>query len=242
MALERSVMMGDGVVRRFHIISSIEHIFNSVTYIEVVSYEYNNEMNNSADGCHTTLTLEFDDTLTFEKAYEYVTNLSEFTEYKSDSDEELIDMNARIQNLTEELANTQQQVDNLNAEVTTTTGKLTNVLNVLTDDQALEFAIYYSEWVADKNYVINDRVIYDGNLYKCVQSHTSLDTWTPDATPALWTKVAPPNVIAEWIQPTGAQDAYQTGDKVLHNNSVWVSTADNNVWEPSVYGWEIFSE
>ena len=27
---------------------------------------------------------------------------------------------------------------------------------------------------------------YEGNFYKCLQSHTSQDNWTPDATPALW--------------------------------------------------------
>jgi hypothetical protein len=28
------------------------------------------------------------------------------------------------------------------------------------------------------------------------------------------------------------------GDKVRHNNKVWISIIDNNVWEPGVYGWE----
>ena len=31
---------------------------------------------------------------------------------------------------------------------------------------------------------------------------------------------------------------YKKGDKVTHNGSTWVSTVDNNVWEPGVYGWE----
>lgn len=36
---------------------------------------------------------------------------------------------------------------------------------------------------------------------------------------------------------TGAQDAYNTGDKVKHNDKTWESTVDANVWEPGVYGW-----
>jgi pyridoxine kinase len=47
--------------------------------------------------------------------------------------------------------------------------------------------------------------------------------------------------IPVWKQPTGAQDAYMTGDKVRYpdeQGEVWVSTVDNNVWEPGVYGWE----
>ena len=44
--------------------------------------------------------------------------------------------------------------------------------------------------------------------------------------------------IPAWVQPTGAQDAYQSGDKVKHNSKAWISNVDNNVWEPGVYGWE----
>lgn len=27
------------------------------------------------------------------------------------------------------------------------------------------------------------------------------------------------------------------GDKVSHHEARWISDIDNNVWEPSVYGW-----
>lgn len=40
-----------------------------------------------------------------------------------------------------------------------------------------------------------------------------------------------------WIQPTGAQDAYQLDDKVSHNGQNWNSTVANNVWEPGIFGW-----
>lgn len=46
-----------------------------------------------------------------------------------------------------------------------------------------------------------------------------------------------PDAPAEWVQPAGAVDAYQTGDVVTHNGKTWVCTVDNNVWEPGVYGW-----
>ena len=47
--------------------------------------------------------------------------------------------------------------------------------------------------------------------------------------------------IPVWKQPTGAQDAYMTGDKVYYptkNDAIYISTVDNNVWAPDVYGWE----
>ena len=48
-----------------------------------------------------------------------------------------------------------------------------------------------------------------------------------------------PETAAEWVQPTGAHDAYQKGDKVLYNGTVYESLIDGNVWAPDVYpaGW-----
>jgi len=233
MALERSIMMSDGVIRRHHIITTIQHIHDSTTFIEVVSYPY--EQDPIQTGCHTTLQHEFDDTLTFDLAYQWLAEQPEFQEYEMDSDAELIELNQKVDELSSQLETAQTSVTELNS-------KVTNVLTVLTDDQALGFITYYPVWSADTDYMIDQRVSYDGKLYRCVQAHTSQDNWTPDTVPALWTRIAPPETIIEWVQPTGAQDAYQTGDKVLHNDSVWISTADNNVWEPGVYGWEIFTE
>ena len=112
----------------------------------------------------------------------------------------------------------------------------------LSDTDALDGVELFPAWVADMQYALDVRVRYDGKLYKCVQAHTSQADWTPDATPALWTEVAKPGEIPVWQQPTGAQDAYMMGDKVHYpdvEGPVYVSTVDNNVWEPSVYGWEL---
>jgi len=111
----------------------------------------------------------------------------------------------------------------------------------LEDEVALEGVELFPKWKADTEYAVDERVSYDEQLYKCVQAHTSQAGWTPDQTPALWTPVAKPGEIPVWKQPTGAQDAYMSGDKVKYpdeNGDVWVSIVDNNVWEPGVYGWE----
>ena len=42
---------------------------------------------------------------------------------------------------------------------------------------------------------------------------------------------------APWEQPEST-NPYMKGDKVTHAGRTWVSTIDNNVWEPGVYGWE----
>jgi len=42
------------------------------------------------------------------------------------------------------------------------------------------------EWTTGVAYKLNDEVTYGGARYRCRQAHTSIATWTPPATPALW--------------------------------------------------------
>jgi len=35
-------------------------------------------------------------------------------------------------------------------------------------------------------YAIGTKVVYDGELYQCIQAHTSESTWEPNVVPALW--------------------------------------------------------
>lgn len=111
------------------------------------------------------------------------------------------------------------------------------VIEPLADEAALDVTDLFEPWKTDTQYSTGDRVKHEDLLYKCVQGHTSKNTWTPDATPALWTRVSV-DEWPEWVQPTGAQDAYQKGDKVSHNGKHWICTTYNNTWEPGVYGWE----
>ena len=109
----------------------------------------------------------------------------------------------------------------------------------LDDAAALGAMAIYPAWEIGTAYAVNDRRRYGVNLYKCVQAHTSQADWTPDATPALWVKVS----VEEWpefAQPTGAHDAYNTGDKVTYNGKRYVSLIDANVYSPDDYpaGWE----
>lgn len=99
--------------------------------------------------------------------------------------------------------------------------------------------VMYDEWSAESvEYVLDDIRQYNGLLYRCVQAHTSQATWTPEDAPSLWTRIADPaQEWPEWIQPTGAHNAYAQGAKVSHNGKHWISDVGANVWEPGVYGW-----
>lgn len=101
----------------------------------------------------------------------------------------------------------------------------------LDDESALQGIELFPIWHTNTAYNINDRIRYDDVLYKCVQAHTSQDDWTPDVTKALWVVVSL-DEFPEWVQPTGAHDAYSKGDKVSHNGKHWQSNVDGNVWEP----------
>jgi hypothetical protein len=109
-------------------------------------------------------------------------------------------------------------------------------IGYLPDEEAETVTDLFPDWEEGKAYAVGDRVKYISLLYRCVQAHTSQADWTPDVTPALWVRTSTEE-WPEWIQPTGAHDAYNQGDKVSHNEKHWISDINANVYEPGVYGW-----
>lgn len=83
----------------------------------------------------------------------------------------------------------------------------------------------------------------DPQLYMVLQDHTSAAEWAPDEAASLYKAIGvTADGIAVWVQPLGATDAYDKGDKVSHNDKFWVSNCNDNVWEPGVYGWDEVTE
>jgi len=85
-------------------------------------------------------------------------------------------------------------------------------------------------------YMTGDRVLFNGEVYI---SKIDNNVWSPDVYG--WELESSGEEYPEWVQPTGAHDAYALGAIVAHNGQLWISTVDANVWEPGVYGWEIYS-
>lgn len=87
----------------------------------------------------------------------------------------------------------------------------------------------------------------DGFVYRSItgtQERLTELLYHPKDVPALLVKVEdeggeeiPSEEYPEWVQPTGAHDAYAQGAKVSHNGKKWTSDIAANVWEPGVYGW-----
>ena len=121
----------------------------------------------------------------------------------------------------------------------------------LTDEQALEVSTVYPAWEPGKDYAQGDIFTYgvndadDPQLYRVAQAHTSQADWLPNSTQALYTPIGLTDAgYPVWSQPTGAHDAYNTGDIVDYNGTLYRSTIDGNVWAPDAYpaGWEIYTE
>ena len=120
----------------------------------------------------------------------------------------------------------------------------------------------YLEWKqplgAHDAYKIGDIVEYNGKLYK---SLINGNVWSPDVYPSGWeeytestgggdsgetgggttpTEPEAPETIPDFVQPTGAHDAYKKGDKVKYNGKIYESLIDANVHSPDAYpaGWK----
>lgn len=129
--------------------------------------------------------------------------------------------------------------DHLKNAVHARIAQMDTALATLPDENAVDAVTLFQKWKPNEDYGMGYRLQWQDKLYRVVQPHTSQEGWEPDKTPALFTEIPKPGEIPEWKQPTGAQDAYMTGDKVRHDGKIWISDVDNNVWEPGVYGWSV---
>ena len=109
----------------------------------------------------------------------------------------------------------------------------------LPDEDALQAVELFPQWVTGHAYAVDERLQYKNVLYRVVQAHTSQADWMPDKTPALFVTVS----LDEWpefVQPTGAHDAYKKGDKITFDGKHYISLIDANVYSPTAYpaGWQ----
>ena len=114
-------------------------------------------------------------------------------------------------------------------------------------------------------YNLGDIVSYNGKLYKSI---INANVWAPDVYPAGWEEYTestgggdsgetgggdsgttepetpPTETIPDFVQPTGAHDAYKKGDKVKFDGKIYESLIDANTYSPSAYpaGWKEVTE
>lgn len=73
-------------------------------------------------------------------------------------------------------------------------------------------------------------------------SLTPANVWEPGVSG--WREIIEDGAAPEWVQPTGAHDAYQAGDRVAFEGDVYESLIDANTWSPNDYpaGWRKVEE
>lgn len=121
----------------------------------------------------------------------------------------------------------------------------------LTDEEAMEISTVYPAYEVGKLYKVDEIFTYgvndvgDPQLYRVVQEHTSQENWIPGSeTASLYTAIGlNDNGYPIWSQPTGSHDAYNTGDIVDYNGTLYKSLMDGNIYAPDAYpaGWEVYT-
>lgn len=118
-------------------------------------------------------------------------------------------------------------------------------------EKILAVASVFPKYEVGKAYKTKDVFAYgensvgDTQLYQVLQDHTSTEEWTPDTATSLYKKIGVTEEgYPEWVQPLGASDAYNIGDIVSFNGTLYKSTIDGNVWSPDAYptGWEVYEQ
>lgn len=121
-------------------------------------------------------------------------------------------------------------------------------LRSLTDEaEMLSVAGLYPAWAAGTAYAAGDVIrhgknaVGDCQLYQVLTAHTAQADWLPGQAASLYRAIGiGEDGVPDWVRPLGAADAYQTGDVVRFEGSLWRSRIDGNVWAPAEYpaGWE----
>lgn len=111
--------------------------------------------------------------------------------------------------------------------------KTKELLDNLSDENAVLVMALFPAWKTKTKYKVGDRVRYEDNLYKTIQEHDSQEDWLPTTASSLYVMISDPAIeYPDFKQPTGAHDVYNTGDKVTFEGKHYVCLRDNVAHSP----------
>lgn len=71
---------------------------------------------------------------------------------------------------------------------------LKNTRNLITEETALNYIELYPTWKIGKELIVNERIKFEGKLYKVLTTHTAQETWKPNVS---FTLFEPIDVVNE---------------------------------------------
>lgn len=202
-------------------------------YIEVTEEDYQLLIGNTDGKVH--IRKEVDGEVVYEEEPPYVPTQDELDEQEA----------AAAKNELQTLAANAMMMSLAGDDLEETKNTYQTKLRSISDGAALKMTEVFPHWSGNsKEYVKDDKVLYNNVLYKVLQNHTSQEGWTPTSAPSLFAKVlTSEGEILDWEQPSST-NPYMKGDKVKYNGKVYESLIDNNVWSPDGYpaGWKLIEE
>ena len=202
-------------------------------YIEINEEDYQLLIGNTDGKVH--IRKEVDGEVVYEEEPPYVPTQDELDEQEA----------AAVKNELQTLAVNAMMMSLADDDLIETKNTYQTKLRSISDGAALKMTEVFPHWSGNsKEYVKDDKVLYDGVLYKVLQNHTSQEGWTPTSAPSLFAKVlTSEGEILDWEQPDST-NPYMKGDKVKFNGKIYESVIDNNVWSPEAYpqGWKEVEE
>lgn len=98
----------------------------------------------------------------------------------------------------------------------------------LPDEEALEGVELFERWRVGIECAAGKRYQYNGELYRCKQTHTAQTDWTPDVAVSLFEKVAPPGEGDTPDRPIAYNGnmALESGKYYTQNGVVYRCTRD----------------
>lgn len=137
--------------------------------------------------------------------------------------------------------------DRKTAEEQTTEELLDYVVKNTTVEQQVGMTAAFPCYKVNKSYDVGDKFQYKNVLYEVTEKHRAQEDLVPDMETERYKRLSPveeEDKIKEFVQPTGAHDAYKLGARIRYNGKVYESTIDNNAYSPDAYprGWKEIGE
>jgi hypothetical protein len=97
----------------------------------------------------------------------------------------------------------------------------------LDDETALKAIPLYPHWKVGASYTVGTKVQKNGKLWRCIQSHTSIEGWQPENTPSLWEQINETNkgTLADPI-PYEGNMALENGKYYTQNGVTYLCNRD----------------